>query len=699
MNPKDSGFFQKNIEKLVLGVSTLLLLVAAYFFLMGNPFPVEVGGQEIGPTQIKDRVQARVNQLNSRLDKPESDLPDRPIPAYSEAFVKDMAKKPTTMTELTPLAQAGLGGELGVDDDTELPTYSLPNPPIAENILTRKGHAVLGDNIPARQMQDLIRLVGSNEPKDFTYVSVAATFDMDEWIKRLQSGDKDNRIPPRWWNSMIGISGVMLQRQELDEATGEWGNEVFVDPIPGQLAFKPSATFQATNQQSKEAITMVRANQEAIARPDFPQTRGNILWSPPNEDAQELDAEGQRKLARINGQIETYKDQIGRLQEQIIKEGEANARRDTTQPTPDRTRRPAPTRGGASDGGYGGGGGDAGRTRPQSRGNTAARTAETPQTPQDRLNQLQQQLIDAKLQRDELLGIQSDVLSKSGYEGGIGGYGGGYGGEGAGPGGYGGVGAPGTPGTPGTPGGYSGGYGGYDPYGGAGAYGGQPGGYGTQGGYGAAPGVADPAQPQTRKIQVWAHDLSIEPGRTYRYRVVVAVLNPLYRQKRIADAQREEHYDRISLGPDPQELASSPWSEPVKVDSDHYFFMVKGTSQSARLEVWQVYDGKWINKEFEVRPGDPIGQQVQVTVGNRQLQLDMNIGRVVVDLVQASGGGTFGGGDLRMLYLNPDNNRIIERSIERDRNDPDWTRLKNEQALQTELALSPATPDTTAGGF
>lgn len=314
MNPKDSGFFQKNIEKLVLGVSALLLLVAAYWFLMSNPFPVEVGGRAIGPTEIKDRVQTRVNDLDKKLDSPDSALPDRPIPAYSEAFVKDMAQKPTTMTELMPLAQAGLGTELGLGNEGELPTLSLPRPPIAENILTRKGHAVLGDNIPTRQLQDLIRLVGNNEPKDFTYVSVAATFDMDEWIERLQSGDKDSRIPPRWWNSMIGISGVMLQRQELDEATGEWGNEVFVDPIPGQLAFKPSNTFQATNQQSKEAIVMVRAKQESIARPDFPQTRGNILWSPPNEDAQELDAEGQRKLARINGQITTYKDQIDRVQ-------------------------------------------------------------------------------------------------------------------------------------------------------------------------------------------------------------------------------------------------------------------------------------------------------------------------------------------------------------------------------------------------
>lgn len=689
MNSKDTGFLQKNIEKLVLVVSVLCLLVTAWFFLMGNPFPVEVGNRAISPNEIEKKIATDADRLNKKISSNETVLPDRPIPPYSEAFIADMAKKPSTMTELAPLAQSGLDSSV-VPPPGEPPFYDLPRPPIAEGILTRKGHAVLSDNIRTRDMENLIKLIGNREPKDFPYVSVAATFDMDEWIERLQSGDKATRIPGRWWNSMIGVAGVMLQRQELDEATGEWGNEVMIDPLPDQLAFKPTEKYPATTQQVKEWIQVIRASQEKVARPDFPMTQGNILWSPPNEDAQELDAEGQRKLSRINGRITNLTEQIERLQETILKAREAPERPERAAPA--RPSRRATSRG-ADAGGYGGEmGGDGGRAtrRSATGGNRGApRQPEAEMTPQDRLNAYQQQLIDAKIERNELLGIESDVLIRSGHRGAPGGYGAEMGGYGGGMGGYGGeMGGYGGEmgGYGGEMGGYGGGMGGYgDPYGG---------GYRAPGGFGDGVGVQQADTPESRKIKVWAHDLSIEPGKTYRYRVVVAVLNPLHRQNRVADAQREEHYDRIALGPDPQELATSPWSDPVQVDSDYYFFMVKGSAQTqtARVEVWRVYDGRWISKEFEVRPGDLIGKPIQATVsGGRELELNMNVGLVVVDLVPASS-GTFGSNNLRMLYLDPNDNRITERSIEQDRNNPDWIRLKNEQALEAELALSPSAP-------
>lgn len=678
MNPKDAGFIQKYVEKLVLGIALLCLLVTAWFFLMGNPFPVEVNRSQIGPGEIESKIGSVSKRLDQQLDSNETALPDRGIPSYAEAFVADMAKKPTTLEALTPLAHSGLDGSV-VPPSGDLPTYDLPRPPIAEGILTRKGHAVLSDDIRTRDMESLIKLIGNHTPKDFAYVSVAATFDMDEWIERLQSGDKKTRVPGRWWNSMIGVAGVMLQRQELDEVTGEWGNEVLIDPLSDQIAFNPSVAFPATTQQATEAIQLVRASQEKVARPDFPMTRGNILWSPPNEDAQELDADGQRKLSRINSKITKLKEQIERLQENINKAREAPEREAPARGTRG-TRGTATPRGGGGGGYDGGGGGDAGRGGGRRAAGTA-RGGDAELTPQDRMGTYQQQLVEAKVQRNELLGIESDVLSREAHRGAPGGYGGEAGGYGAG-GGYGGADS-----------GYGGGYGGADPYGGGGGgggYGGAPGGYGAAGGYApGGTGLPKADVPETRKIKVWAHDLSIEPGKTYRYRVVVAVLNPLYRQKRIAPEQQEVHYDRIALGPDTQELDASPWSEPVKVDSDFYFFMVKGSSKTVRVEVWRVYDGRWISEEFEVRPGDPIGQPIKTTVsGGRELELDMNVGLVVVDLVQVSS-GSFGGNDLRMLYLDPEYNRIAERSIEQDRNDPDWIRLRNEQDLESELALTP----------
>ena len=213
MNPKDSGFIQKYVEKLVLGIAVLCLLGTAYIFVVQDPFPVKVGNKKVGPDQITKTITDAANRLETKINSDETALPDRGIPSYSEAFVADLQEKPTTLAQLTPLAEPGLE-EL---DGPIVKEYNLPHPPIAQDILVRKGHAVLGDNIPTREMEGLIRLVGNHQPRDFAYVSVAGTFDMDEWIERLQSGDKETRVPDRWWNSMIGIAGVMLQRQELNE--------------------------------------------------------------------------------------------------------------------------------------------------------------------------------------------------------------------------------------------------------------------------------------------------------------------------------------------------------------------------------------------------------------------------------------------------------------------------------------------------
>ncbi len=676
MNPKDTGFFQQNIEKLILATGVLFLLVFGWWFLMGEPFTVELGRQSIGPDQIEPQIARRADTLKKRLDEPQSTLPDRPIPSYTQAFQDKSAIKPTALASLSPLAHPGLGVGLVDSDGDERPTYYLPTPPVAQAVIARKGHSVLSDQIPTRELEGMIKLVGNQQPRDFRYVSVAATFDMDEWIRRLQSGDKNLRIPQRWWNSMLGVTGVILQRQELDEVTGQWGNTVLVDKLPNQLAFKPDTQAPATSQQSKETIQLIRARQESIARHEFPLTSGNILWTPPSEDAKELDADGQRKLSKLNDKIRKLKEQIRRFQEQTEK---TQQNRQDTQGRPGQ-RDVGRRRGGAGSekgGEYGGGGG-----RRTARGDNKRQDA-TARTPQEMIRQAQEQLLMTKIERNELLGLESDALlpDRQGAYGDYGSKDAGYGAN------YGGYDDPYSRGP--GPGGFVSDDKGAYPGGGPGRYPGAPGDY--AGGY-RAQGQAQAAEPQSRKIQVWAHDLSIEPGKTYRYRVVVAVLNPLYRQKRIQAEQRDENYDKLALGPDPEELESSDWSDPVHVDGEHYFFMVKGSAkaQTASVQVWRVHDGRWVSKEFDVRPGDPIGRVSQMVLPNGiQQQLDMNVGLVVVDLI-GTGGGSYGGRDVRMLYLDPKINRISGRTVEDDRSHPDRIRLENELALEEELALSDA---------
>ena len=74
------------------------------------------------------------------------------------------------------------------------------------------------------------------------------------------------------------------------------------------------------------------------------------------------------------------------------------------------------------------------------------------------------------------------------------------------------------------------------------------------------------------QITLWAHDVTARPGATYRYRVVVTLLNPLFnRDSQLNDEQREAYADRLGL-----ESQTSDWIE-VAVPPARRFFLVSAS--------------------------------------------------------------------------------------------------------------------------
>src|SRR4029078_257798 len=93
-----------------------------------------------------------------------------------------------------------------------------------------------------------------------------------------------------------------------------------------------------------------------------------------------------------------------------------------------------------------------------------------------------------------------------------------------------------------------------------------------------SPGQAPAAKPllENPDVQVWVHDLNVEPGKVYRYRVKLAVSNPFFGRG-------------SALLPDQQDLAKnallygqpSEWSEPVRVLDDQYYFITSAAEADA----------------------------------------------------------------------------------------------------------------------
>lgn len=100
---------------------------------------------------------------------------------------------------------------------------------------------------------------------------------------------------------------------------------------------------------------------------------------------------------------------------------------------------------------------------------------------------------------------------------------------------------------------------------------------------------------------IWANDVDVQPGTTYRYRMRVIWTNPLF--ARTLDKQPEEAKKLLIKG------AWSDWTEPVTTPRHSYYFLVQDNrrNNTGRVEVWRFHGGQWQTAQFDVEPGDRIG--------------------------------------------------------------------------------------------
>ncbi len=201
----------------------------------------------------------------------------------------------------------------------------------------------------------------------------------------------------------------------------------------------------------------------------------------------------------------------------------------------------------------------------------------------------------------------------------------------------------------------------------------------------ARPGTSDDALVTAPRFQeIWAHDLTVQPGRTYRYRLRALVYNPLFQKRRLMDDQRETYFHKLSLESQP-----SDWTDPIDVDPEHWFFAVKGSERSstATIEVWRVFDGRPRVQEFEVTPGDTIGGQIPIDTAEPSANLDLRVESMVVDIVRSVAGAGFDSDSLGVLYIDLATNELHTRNIAADQASPIRARLR-EQAEAVTVAAS-----------
>jgi hypothetical protein len=121
-------------------------------------------------------------------------------------------------------------------------------------------------------------------------------------------------------------------------------------------------------------------------------------------------------------------------------------------------------------------------------------------------------------------------------------------------------------------------------------------------------------------ILVWGHDITVEPGKTYRYRVAVRVYNPFFAKRNNLVESQKALADDFAMS-----SAMSEWSQPIAISPPLRLFLTNATPPRTQAglpmaagvgglglgtvtaEVYRFYDGRWWSFSFSAEPGDRIG--------------------------------------------------------------------------------------------
>jgi hypothetical protein len=161
-------------------------------------------------------------------------------------------------------------------------------------------------------------------------------------------------------------------------------------------------------------------------------------------------------------------------------------------------------------------------------------------------------------------------------------------------------------------------------------------------------------------IDVWAHDDTVAPGKTYRYRARYKIKNPLYMIQNIAKDPKDSNV--FALVSD-----WSEWSEQVSVPRLTNFFVVSRPLQgrdTVRFDVFRWQDGIQQKESFDVGPGDAIGREMA--------GVDFGTGWRLVDVRPDAKGS-----DTVAILVN-DDGEIERRSFQSDQKDALYQKLKTE---------------------
>ena len=631
---KGIPFWEQHIEKMVFGLAALVLLgVLAVVALDLDAVTADIDNRVLGPSEVDEVMVAKARDLSRKL-QPDADADIEQFASVSggggEAYRQRLADSTSPATSpplIAPsLASVLLPAEVGSADvwyyEPVIPEPRI-QPMVMQTIDTIQPSEL--DRVPTLSSM----LDGGS--RDIIWTTPVASIDLAAIRSELQNQDSmtdpmRSQIPTNWYNRRPYFVDIVFERQAMGR-DGKWGAAALVEPVPGMLSFREeiaelvaSSGLDAGFRQQVWLTLDDKVRQLEIMQPDFYATVNDSFAEPALFDDRAASTEGDiedvsdEEAARRQQQREVER----RLRDRV---NSANRVESTLQELggPIRQDEIDDSKGGNSGGGGKGGGRGGDKQNPDGDPGFEDSRQGKKGSAASASDQRRRLNLTLKLDRlkAEIQRLQAEFEA-------------------------------------------------LDPAAAA-----------------AMVGLDDASLQMIDvvtddKMLVWTHDLSVEPGASYRYRCRVLLYNPLFaRSRQLLEAQQG------LAAAFTVESLTSDWSAPIEIKPPVEFYVVRATEDGGsmglgeiRIEMYRYFNGSRRSEQFTVQPGEQIGRPATVTGEQIDFSTDWYLVDVIADPAAAGGSGLDRKDDSTVVCRRIDGSEVRLRVPSHQIADPGRVRLQ-----------------------
>ncbi len=592
MKTKGITVVERFIEKGILGLAAAFAVAFAAMQLLSEAPATQAAGGEVNPGTVDARLEEQTRRLKAAIEVEGLPAGVEVLEASGEVgpSFTELVETPTVGFRKVQVTEAavdlgGVGGITLTAGAYNVPT--LPGPPAV--FVETHFDAISIDKLELSGDDESIlesRLGVTGSPGDIVWNTVGFQIpwdEMDAAMRDAPGGDRD--MPEAWYSGRIDVLDIVVERQKRID--GEWAPAVVLKTMPARWSLRENLIEERLSRKDRDAIVeslWLDRDQDRtpspilqdILRPEFYATASD-RWSAPLAPSAEEDnaskGDNWREIAKWKRKLREAQKKANRRAASIEGLGGTPGEADE----PDRKDQKPGQGSGAS--GIGGGdrnsGSGGGSGRRESSGKRAAPGAGL-SSGSGGFGAGTGTPEDPEKKKRQLAGLQKqyqdalkDVSKAQDRLRALG----------------------------------------YDP---------------SQAGAVELSGLANDL------AVAWFHDLEVEPGAEYRYRVRFEVLNPFFaRQLDLQEAQINLAKSMVM----PTE--SSSWTDTVAVPGFSQFFITGGEVGASKMqaEVFCFKEGRWWSHMYNrLQLGARIGDSQRKQNGDERVEIDFGTDWMPVDL-------------------------------------------------------------------